>query len=89
MTSKQRRRLVRRIGVWIGLLLGSAFAAFPVLWMLVSSFKPNSKIFSSPPRIIEEGSSFAAYVSIFHDSGKMRFFINSYFVADRDVGREG
>ena len=81
MTSKQRRRLVRRVGVWIGLLLGSAFAAFPVLWMLVSSFKPNSKIFSSPPRIIEEGSSFAAYVSIFHDSGKMRFFINSYFVA--------
>ena len=76
-TSRQRRRLASRIGVWAGLLVGGGFAAFPVLWMLVSSFKPNSKIFSSPPRIIEEGSSLAAYTSIFHDAGKMRFFANS------------
>ena len=59
--SKRRRRLASRIGTWVGLLLGGGFAAFPVLWMLVSSFKPNAKIFSSPPRLIEEGSSFAAY----------------------------
>ena len=37
-TSRQRRRLANRIGVWAGLLLGGGFAAFPVLWMLVSSF---------------------------------------------------
>ena len=67
--------------MWAGLLGGGGFAGCPVLWMLVSSFKPNSKIFSSPPRIIEEGSSLAAYTSIFHDAGKMRFFANSYFVA--------
>ena len=80
-TSKRRRRLANRIGVWAGLLLGGGFAAFPVLWMLVSSFKPNARIFSSPPRIIEEGSSLAAYTSIFRDAGKVRFFANSYLVA--------
>lgn len=81
MTPRQRRRLVSKIGVWIGLVLGACFAGLPVFWMFVSSFKPNSRIFATPPRIIEEGSSFAAYVSIFQDSEKIRFFINSYFVA--------
>jgi multiple sugar transport system permease protein len=70
-----------KAGVWVGLLLGAGFAALPIFWMLVSSFKPNAKIFATPPRIIEEGSSWAAYISIFHDSEKIRFFINSYFVA--------
>ena len=81
MNAKQRRRLLRRIGVWAGLLLGASFAALPVLWMVVSSFKPNSRIFANPPRIVEEGSSFAAYIAIFRDPGKIQFFINSYFVA--------
>ncbi|CED90525.1 carbohydrate ABC transporter permease [Actinomyces succiniciruminis] len=81
MTAKRRRRLLAKAGVWVGLLLGAGFAALPIFWMLVSSFKPNAKIFATPPRIIEEGSSWAAYISIFHDSEKIRFFINSYFVA--------
>ncbi|MBM6979185.1 MAG: carbohydrate ABC transporter permease [Actinomyces succiniciruminis] len=81
MTTKRRRRLLAKAGVWVGLLLGAGFAALPIFWMLVSSFKPNAKIFATPPRIIEEGSSWAAYISIFHDSEKIRFFINSYFVA--------
>lgn len=81
MTARRRRLLLRRIGVWIGLLGGASFAALPVLWMLVSSFKPNSAIFATPPRLIEEGSSFAAYAAILRDGEKIQFFINSYVVA--------
>ncbi|WP_174721977.1 carbohydrate ABC transporter permease [Actinomyces qiguomingii] len=81
LRTRRRRRLLAKAGVWAGLLAGAGFAALPIFWMLVSSFKPNAKIFATPPRIVEEGSSFAAYVSIFHDPEKIRFFINSYFVA--------
>ena len=81
MDAKRRRRILRVAAVWIGLVLGGCFAGLPVLWMVVSSFKPNARIFASPPRLIEEGSSFAAYLSIFHDPEKTRFFVNSYFVA--------
>ncbi|QPL05610.1 MULTISPECIES: carbohydrate ABC transporter permease [Actinomyces] len=81
MRAKQRRRLLHVTAVWVGLVLGGCFAGLPVLWMLVSSFKPNARIFATPPRIIEEDSSFAAYLSIFHDPEKIRFFVNSYLVA--------
>lgn len=73
--------VIKVICVWVGLILGAVFAAFPVVWMVFSSFKPNPKIFANPPKFIEEGMSLGAYVAIFHDPGKVRFFINSYFVA--------
>lgn len=79
--SKQRRRVVHKVAIWVGLILGGCFAGLPVFWMVVSSFKPNAKIFATPPTIVDKDSSFAAYVSIFHDSEKIRFFINSYLVA--------
>lgn len=81
MGAKRRQRAVARIVTWIGLVIGACFAGLPVFWMLVSSFKPNPRIFANPPRIIEDGSSFEAYLSIFRDPEKIRFFINSYVVA--------
>lgn len=80
MTVKTRRRTMK-IGVIIGLILGAIFAAAPVLWMLSSSFKSNTEIFQMPPRLITEGFSFNAYVAIFTDPEKLRFFLNSYIVA--------
>lgn len=76
-----RISLRRRLGVFIGLLLGAMFAGFPVLWMLSSSFKANNEIFSSPPQFITEAFSFDAYVAIVTDPTKVRFFINSYVVS--------
>jgi len=49
--------------------------------MLSSSFKSNSEIFLSPPEVITDHFSLDAYRSIFSDSEKVRFFINSYIVA--------
>ncbi|QPK81332.1 carbohydrate ABC transporter permease [Schaalia sp. ZJ405] len=81
MLTKKQRAVLTRIFTWAGLLIGASFAAFPVLWMVSSSFKPNPRIFATPPKLIEEGSSFSAYLSIIHDPEKIRFFINSYIVA--------
>lgn len=80
MALKTRRRTMR-IGVIVGLVLGAIFAAAPVLWMLASSFKSNTEIFELPPRLLTENFSFDAYVAIFTDPEKIRFFINSYVVA--------
>ena len=69
-----------RYVVYFGLLIGLVFSSFPVIWILSSSFKSNTEIFSIPPELFPESITFIAYNSIFQDNEKIRFFINSYFV---------
>jgi multiple sugar transport system permease protein len=80
-TVRTRRRLLLKAGAILALLAGALFAGFPVLWMLVSSFKSNTEIFEYPPRFITENFSLDAYVTILTDPEKVRFFINSYVVS--------
>jgi len=81
MEPRGTRRVVLTVGVVTALLVGAVFAGFPVVWMLVSSFKSNPEIFELPPRLITEHFSFGSYSTILQDPVKVRFFINSYIVA--------
>jgi multiple sugar transport system permease protein len=67
--------------LYAGLGIGLIFSGFPILWMLLSSFKSNTEIFALPPRLLPKVITFVAYDSIFSDPVKIRFFINSYLVA--------
>lgn len=79
--TKAQTRLLARTGLLIALVLGAIFAGAPVLWMLSSSFKPNTDIFQFPPHLIPSTVTFDAYTAIFTDPTKVRFFLNSYFVS--------
>lgn len=80
-SKKVRRRELRlRVGLLLGMLAGGIFVLFPVFWMLVSSFKTNTEIFASPPKIVTDHFSFNAYRSVLTDGTKLRFFMNSYIV---------
>jgi len=70
-----------KVIIIILLILGALFAGFPVLWMLLSSFKPNAEIFAWPPTWISENFSLDAYKAIFTSPERLRFFINSYCIA--------
>jgi multiple sugar transport system permease protein len=39
--------LLRRIGFWVGLLLFALFAVFPVVWMLISTFKQTGDLYNA------------------------------------------
>ncbi|PFG18153.1 carbohydrate ABC transporter membrane protein 2 (CUT1 family) [Propionicimonas paludicola] len=79
--TKAQTRMLARTGLLIALVLGAIFAGAPVLWMLSSSFKPNTDIFQFPPHLIPSTFTFDAYTAIFTDPAKVRFFLNSYFVS--------
>jgi multiple sugar transport system permease protein len=81
MATRASRRIGLRIGVLLGSIAGAVFAGFPVFWMLVSSFKTNTEIFAYPPQLVTQGFSFDAYTAVLTDPEKVRFFINSYLVA--------
>jgi multiple sugar transport system permease protein len=75
------RRKVSKFGLVFGISLGAVFAGFPAFWMLINSFKPNGEIFEFPPRIVSPNVTLIAYRTIFENSEKVRYFINSYLVA--------
>ena len=80
MTVKQTKA-VAKAALIVGLILGALFAGLPVVWMIASSFKSNTAIFSYPPRLIDETFSLAAYQAVLVDPMKRRFFFNSYLVS--------
>lgn len=63
------------------LIVGAIFAGFPILWMILSSFKPNAEIFAWPPTWISQKFTFSAYAAIFKNPEKVKFFINSYCIS--------
>lgn len=76
-----KRKWYIKLLIIVLLVMGAAYAAFPVLWMILSSFKPNAEIFAWPPTWISENFSLKAYAAIFKNPEQVRFFINSYCIA--------
>lgn len=76
----ENKRYIKVIAIFL-LIIGTTFSGFPILWMFLNSFKPNSEIFAWPPVWISERFMFDAYIEIFRNPEMIRFFVNSYFVA--------
>lgn len=81
MKERKLQRGIYKVIISLGLLLGAVYAGFPILWMLLSSFKPNPEIFAYPPKFISDTFSLGAYQAIFQDPQKLRYFVNSYIVS--------
>ncbi|MTI60271.1 MAG: carbohydrate ABC transporter permease [Firmicutes bacterium] len=78
--NRKKTRCIK-VAIIIILTTGALFPAFPILWMVLSSFKPNVEIFAWPPTWIPRDFSLGTYISIFHNSEQLRFFINSYLIS--------
>lgn len=70
-----------KIIISIFLVIGAVFAGFPVLWMLLCSFKTTATIFAWPPKFIDNSFNIQSYIAVLTDPEKLRFFANSYIVA--------
>jgi multiple sugar transport system permease protein len=82
MAKRTSRRSILPVTLtYLGLAVGLMFAGFPVLWMFFTSLKSNTEIFALPPRLLPDEFTIAAYLSIFSNPDKVRFFTNSYLVA--------
>lgn len=40
------KKILRKLGFWLGMLFFAAFAIFPTVWMLISSFKENNDLYN-------------------------------------------
>ena len=81
MTANARPKWIAPALTYCALAIGLVFAGFPVLWMLSSSLKNNTEIFSLPPHVFPRHFFLGAYEAIVSNPMKVRFFLNSYLVA--------
>lgn len=65
----------------MAITLGTAlFILFPIVWMLMSSFKPSSELFAYPLRFLPQNFTLDHYRKVL-GSGFMRYMGNSLFLA--------
>jgi multiple sugar transport system permease protein len=75
-----RRGQAAKLWTLIGLMASAAFAVLPVLWMFLSSLKPNTEILQNPPNIVTSHSSFSGYRKLFDDPSQLSAFRDSYVI---------
>ncbi len=76
-----RRHNVTTIISYSLLILASAFALFPIFWMVSVSFRANVDVFRSPLQWVPLHPTADAYAQIFSDPQLLRALANSYVVA--------
>ena len=74
-------RILKRFGVWVLVVLVIAVVSFPLLWMALSSLKPPTELFKSPPSIFPKQVSFEWYREAFSNATVVRYFFNSFIIA--------
>jgi len=60
---------------------GAVIMALPFIWMLSTSFKPESEVFQFPPRFIPNTITVANYINLFQCLNFIRYFLNTSLVA--------
>ncbi len=53
----------------------------PLIWMLLSSFKPNTELFQRPPSLWPQDFTFEHYVELWEFTSFPRYFVNTFLVA--------
>ncbi|KAA9008806.1 carbohydrate ABC transporter permease [Histidinibacterium aquaticum] len=74
---KTLRPIVLNLVTWTLVLL----IAFPLLWMIITSLKPQSELFRIPPTWIPESITFEHYWRLLSETPFLRYFRNSVVLA--------
>src|SRR5262249_1358502 len=71
------RPALRNIVAW-GVVLA---VAFPLIWMVLTSVKPQSELFRIPPRFLREHITFEPCRRLLEDTPFLKYFRNSVILA--------
>lgn len=74
-------RRIRKFLFVILLVISLAIVLFPLLWMAMSSLKPATELFKSPPSIFPKKLTFEWYQEAFKSNKVIKYFGNSFVVA--------
>lgn len=67
--------------LWVTMAVLAVLVSFPLVWMVLSSFKPNEELWRVTPTLWPENPTLDGYRHIFTQMPFARYFLNSLFVA--------
>ena len=73
--------LPARAMFWLGLLLVGGFLFLPIVWMLLTSLKPDGEVFQRVPALLPHKATLAHYLALFGASEMPRHLVNSLLTA--------
>ncbi len=74
-------KLTQKTIIYLLLIAGLLIVAFPLVWVLTSSFKAGDEVFAYPPSLVPEDPRLDNYVTLFTDYPFLRWLVNSFIVA--------
>lgn len=79
-TRARSRGRALTITIGIGLAIGAVITAFPFIWMITSSFKPQSESIDFPPTILPSAPTLEYYLRLFTELDFGRYLLNTVIV---------
>lgn len=78
----KNRNPIYKMFVWIIILVACFLAIFPLVWMVLASFKTKTEVFRVPLQILPDEWNFSNYEKIFvKDNNFVRSMISTFFVS--------
>jgi multiple sugar transport system permease protein len=74
-------RTLKSILLHLGLLIGAALAAFPLLWMVSASLMPQGEASTFPPPLLPSAVTLSHYADLFARAEMGRYLFNSFLLA--------
>lgn len=75
------KRQVQKLLSGLLVAFAIAFVAFPLCWMMLSSFKPGTELFKIPASVFPKDWSLVWYQEAFSSNEVVRYFLNSLIVS--------
>ena len=79
-TRNRARTRALTITIGVGLAIGAIITAFPFIWMITSSFKPQSESIDYPPTILPQAPTVEYYLTLFTELDFGRYLFNTVIV---------
>lgn len=81
MKRKKRKKITSNILITFLVMLCVVMVGFPIIWMMLSSFKPGVELFTIPPKIFPKHWSLEWYKQAFANKNVIHYFLNSLLIA--------
>jgi multiple sugar transport system permease protein len=77
----KRRLVVKKIPIYIALIIICLFAVGPFIWMVATSVKPDGEVLTAVPHLFPSKWQFGNYIAAWNAAPFGTFFINSFLIS--------